>query len=170
MVATLLPEGAIVVDEALTAAAAFMSRTRGAAAHDYLQVTGGAIGIGLPLATGAAVACPDRRVICLQADGSAMYTVQALWTQAREGLDVTTILLNNRSYAILKHELSNLGAGDVGRGALDMMELDRPALDWVGLARGMGVEAQRAETLEELERHFAAGVRSEGPYLIDLVL
>jgi len=169
-VGMLLPEGAIVVDEALTAAAAFMSRTRGAAAHDYLQVTGGAIGIGLPLATGAAVACPDRKVICLQADGSAMYTVQALWTQAREGLDVTTILLNNRSYAILKHELANLGAGDVGRGALDMMELDRPALDWVGLARGMGVEAQRAETLEELERHFAAGVRSEGPYLIDLVL
>jgi acetolactate synthase-1/2/3 large subunit len=169
-VATLLPEGAIVVDEALTAAAAFMARTRGAAAHDYLQVTGGAIGIGLPLATGAAVACPDRRLICLQADGSAMYTVQALWTQAREGLDVTTILLNNRSYAILKHELANVGADDAGRSALDMMELDRPALDWVGLARGMGVEAARAKTLEKLHRHFAAGLRSEGPYLIDLVL
>jgi acetolactate synthase-1/2/3 large subunit len=169
-VGRLLPEGAIVVDEALTAAAAFISRTRGAAPHDLLQVTGGAIGIGLPLATGAAVACPDRRVICLQADGSAMYTVQALWTQAREGLDVTTVILNNRSYAILKRELSNLGAGDAGRSALDMMELDRPALDWVDLARGMGVEARRAETLEELERHFAAGVRSEGPYLIDLVL
>ena len=169
-VATLLPEGAIVVDEALTAAAAFMSWTRGAATHDYLQVTGGAIGIGLPLATGAAVACPDRKVVCLQADGSAMYTVQALWTQAREGLDVTTVILNNRSYAILKRELSNLGAGDAGRSALDMMELDRPALDWVGLARGMGVEGGRAKTLEELERHFAAGVRSEGPYLIDLVL
>jgi acetolactate synthase I/II/III large subunit len=169
-VATLLPEGAIVVDEALTAAAAFISRTRGAAPHDLLQVTGGAIGIGLPLATGAAVARPDRKVVCVQADGSAMYTVQALWTQAREGLDVTTILLNNRSYAILKHELANLGAGDAGRGALDMMELDRPALDWVGLARGMGVEAARAETLKELERHFAAGLRSEGPYLIDLVL
>jgi acetolactate synthase-1/2/3 large subunit len=169
-VGTLLPEGAIVVDEALTAASAFMSRTRGAATHDYLQVTGGAIGIGLPLATGAAVACPDRKVICLQADGSAMYTVQALWTQAREGLDVTTLVLNNRSYAILKHELANVGAGDAGRRALDMMELDRPALDWVGLARGMGVEAARAKTMEELDRHFAAGLRSEGPYLIDLVL
>src|SRR5215216_6411562 len=111
-VATLLPEDAIVVDEALSAAAAFMSRTKGAASHDYLQVTGGAIGIGLPLATGAAVACPDRKVICLQVDGSAMYTVQALWTQAREGLDITTLLLNNRSYAILKQELANLGAGD----------------------------------------------------------
>src|SRR5215212_70241 len=168
-IGTLLPEGAIIVDEALTAAAAFMSRTRGAASHDYLQVTGGAIGIGLPLATGAAVACPDRKVICLQADGSAMYTVQALWTQAREGLDVTTILLNNRSYAILKHELANLGAGDVGRRALDMMELDRPALDWVGLARSMGVEAERAKTMEEFDRQFAASMRSEGPYLIDLV-
>jgi acetolactate synthase-1/2/3 large subunit len=166
----LLPEGAIVVDEALTAAAAFMSRTRGAASHDYLQVTGGAIGIGLPLATGAAVACPDRKVICLQADGSAMYTVQALWTQAREGLDVTTVILNNRSYAILKRELSNLGAGDAGRSALDMMELDRPALDWVDLARGMGVEGGRAKTMEELERQLAAGLRSESPYLVDLVL
>jgi acetolactate synthase-1/2/3 large subunit len=169
-VGTLLPEGAIVVDEALTAAAAFLSRTRGAATHDYLQVTGGAIGIGLPLATGAAVACPDRKVICLQADGSAMYTVQALWTQAREGLDVTTLVLNNRSYAILKHELANVGAGDAGSRALDMMELDRPALDWVGLARGMGVEAARAKTMEELDRHFAASLRSEGPYLIDLAL
>ena len=169
-VGMLLPEDAIVVDEALSAAAAFMSWTRGAATHDYLQVTGGAIGIGLPLATGAAVACPDRRVICLQADGSAMYTVQALWTQAREGLDVTTVILNNRSYAILKRELSNLGAGDAGRGALDMMELDRPALDWVGLARGMGVEGGRAKTMEELERQLAAGLSSEGPYLIDLML
>jgi acetolactate synthase I/II/III large subunit len=169
-VGMLLPEDAIVVDEALSAAAAFMSRTQGVAAHDYLQVTGGAIGIGLPLATGAAVACPDRRVICLQADGSAMYTVQALWTQAREGLDVTTVILNNRSYAILKRELANLGAGDGGRSALDMMELDRPALDWVSLAHGMGVEGGHAKTMEELERQLAAGLRSEGPYLIDLML
>jgi acetolactate synthase I/II/III large subunit len=169
-VGTLLPEGAIVVDEALTAAAAFMSRTRGAAPHDYLQVTGGAIGIGLPLATGAAVACPDRKVVCLQADGSAMYTVQALWTQAREGLDVTTVILNNHSYAILKQELANVGAGGAGRGALDMMELDRPALDWVSLAHGMGVEAGRAKTMGEFDRQLAAGLRSEGPYLIDLVL
>src|ERR687893_490604 len=169
-VAAALPEEAIVVDEALTGAAAFLSGTRGAASHDYLQITGGAIGIGLPLATGAAVACPDRKVVCLQADGSAMYTVQALWTQAREGLDVTTVVLNNRSYAILKHELANLGQGDAGRGALDMMELDRPALDWVGLARAMGVEAGRAGTMEEFNRQFAAGLRSGGPYLIDLVL
>jgi acetolactate synthase I/II/III large subunit len=169
-VGTLLPEGAIVVDEALTAAAAFLSRTRGTAPHDFLQVTGGAIGIGLSLATGAALACPDRQVVCLQADGSAMYTVQALWTQAREGLNVTTLILNNRSYAILKQEMANLGQDEAGRGALGMMELDRPALDWVGLARGMGVEAERARTMEELQRQLAAGLRSEGPYLIDLVL
>ena len=169
-VAALLPEGAIVVDEALTGAAAFLSRTRGAAPHDYLQVTGGAIGIGPPLATGAAVACPERKVVCLQADGSAMYTLQALWTQAREGLDVTTVLLDNRSYAILKGELANVGAGDAGRKAHDMMELDRPALDWVALARGMGVEAGRATTVEELNRQLGAGLRSEDPYLIDLVL
>jgi acetolactate synthase-1/2/3 large subunit len=169
-VGTHLPEAAIVVDEALSAAAAFISRTRGAAPHDYLQVTGGAIGIGLPLATGAAIASPDRKVVCLQADGSAMYTVQALWTQAREGLDVTTVLLNNRSYAILKEELSNVGGDETGGRALDMMELDRPSLDWVGLARGMGVEAGRARTMQELERQLTAGLRSEGPYLIDLVL
>jgi acetolactate synthase-1/2/3 large subunit len=169
-VGTLLPEGAIVVDEALTAAAAFISETSGAAPHDLLQVTGGAIGIGLPLATGAAVACPDRKVVCLQADGSAMYTVQALWTQAREGLDVTTVLLNNRSYAILKQELAGVGADEPGRRALDMMELDRPVLDWPGLARGMGVEAGRARTMEELQRQLNTGLRSEGPYLIDLVL
>jgi acetolactate synthase-1/2/3 large subunit len=134
-----------------------------------LDVTGGAIGIGLPLATGAAVACLDRKVVCLQADGSAMCTVQAMWTQARENLDVTTVILNNRSYAILKRELANVGAGDAGLSALDMMELDRPALDWVVLAHGMGVEAGRAKTMEELERQLAAGLRSEGPYLVDLV-
>jgi acetolactate synthase-1/2/3 large subunit len=169
-VGALLPEGAVVVDEAISASAAFFSETRGAPPHDWLDVTGGAIGIGLPLATGAAIACPERGVVCLQADGSATYSVQALWTQAREGLDVTTVILNNRSYAILKQELANVGAGDAGHRALDMMEIDRPALDWVGLAHGLGVEAGRAKTIEKLERQLATGLRSEGPYLIDLVL
>ena len=170
VVGALLPEGAVVVDEAISASAAFFSETRGAPPHDWLDVTGGAIGIGLPLATGAAIACPERGVVCLQADGSATYSVQALWTQAREGLDVTTVILNNRSYAILKQELANVGAGDAGHRALDMMEIDRPALDWVGLAHGLGVEAGRAKTIEKLERQLATGLRSEGPYLIDLVL
>ena len=169
-VAAMLPENAIVVEEALTAAGAFMSRTRGAAPHDYLQITGGAIGIGPPLATGAAVACPGRKVVCLQADGSAMYTVQALWTQAREGLDVTTVILNNRSYAILKGELANVGARNAGRTANAMMELDRPALDWISLARGMGVKAGSASTMEEFNSELEAGLLSEGPYLIDLQL
>ena len=169
-VGTLLPENAIVVDEALTAASAFIAGTRGASPHDYLQITGGAIGIGLPLATGAAIACPDRKVVCLQADGSAMYTVQALWTQAREGLAVTTVVLDNRSYAILKGELANVGADTTGRKANDMMELDRPALDWVSIARGMGMEAGRAETMEEFKHLLATGLASQGPYLIDLLL
>ena len=169
-VGALLPENAIIVDEALTAASAFISGTRGAAPHDYLQITGGAIGIGLPLATGAAIACPDRKVVCLQADGSGRYTVQALWTQAREGLDVTTVILDNRSYAILKGELANVGADTTGRKANDMMELDRPALDWVSIARGMGVEAGRAGTMEEFNRLLATGLSSQGPYLIDLLL
>jgi len=169
-VGALLPEDAIVVEEALTAASAFMSRTRSVAPHDYLQLTGGAIGIGLPLATGAAIACPDRQVICLQADGSAMYTVQALWTQGREGLDVITVILDNRSYAILKGELANVGAESNGRKADDLMELDRPALDWVSIARGMGVEAGRAATMAEFNRLLATGLSSQGPYLIDLLL
>jgi acetolactate synthase I/II/III large subunit len=169
-VGALLPEDAIVVEEALTAASAFMSRTRSVAPHDYLQLTGGAIGIGLPLATGAAIACPDRQVICLQADGSAMYTVQALWTQGREGLDVITVILDNRSYAILKGELANVGAESNGHKADDLMELDRPALDWVSIARGMGVEAGRAATIAEVNRLLATGLSSQGPYLIDLLL
>jgi acetolactate synthase-1/2/3 large subunit len=158
------------VEEALTAASAFMSRTRSVAPHDYLQLTGGAIGIGLPLATGAAIACPDRQVVCLQADGSAMYTVQALWTQGREGLDVITVILDNRSYAILKGELANVGAESNGRKADDLMELDRPALDWVSIARGMGVEAGRAATMAEFNRLLATGLSSQGPHLIDLLL
>ena len=169
-VGALLPEGAIVVDEAITASPAFLSTTRGAPPHDLLQITGGAIGIGLPLASGAAIACPDRKVVCLQADGSAMYTVQALWTQAREGLDITTVILNNRSYAILKGELANVGARSAGRKALDMMELNRPVIDWVAVARGMGVEAGHAATMEEFNHQLAAGLISQGPYLIDLVL
>ena len=169
-VGALLPEDAIVVEETLTAASAFMSRTRSVAPHDYLQLTGGAIGIGLPLATGAAIACPDRQVVCLQADGSAMYTVQALWTQGREGLDVITVILDNRSYAILKGELANVGAESNGRKADDLMELDRPALDWVSIARGMGVEAGRAATMAEFNRLLATGLSSQGPHLIDLLL
>ena len=169
-VGALLPEDAIVADEAIGSGRRMHPFTAGSPPHDWLQICGGAIGLGLPMATGAAVARPDRKVIGLQADGSAMYTVQALWTQAREGLDVTTVLFANRAYASLKHELFNVGAHNPGRTALDMLEIGRPDLDWVALARGMGVEAGRATTNAEFVRELRAGLASEGPYLIEAVI
>jgi acetolactate synthase I/II/III large subunit len=169
-VGALLPENAIVADEAIGSGRGMHPYTLGAQPHDWLQICGGAIGLGLPMATGAAVACPDRKVIGLQADGSAMYTLQALWTQAREGLDVTTVLFANRAYASLKHELFNVGARNPGRKALDMLEIGRPDLDFVSLARGMGVEAGRATTNAEFIRELRAGLASEGPYLIEAVI
>ncbi len=169
-VGALLPENAIVADEAIGSGRNLHPFTCGSPPHDWLQICGGAIGLGLPMATGAAVACPDRKVIGLQADGSAMYTLQALWTQAREGLDVTTVLFANRAYASLKHELFNVGARNPGATALNMLEIGRPDLDWVALARGMGVEAGRATTNAEFIRELRAGLSSEGPYLIEAVI
>ena len=130
-VGALLPEGAIVADEAQTGGLWAAGATAGAPRHDWLTLTGGAIGMGMPLATGAAVACPDRPVINLEADGSAMYTLQSLWTQAREGLDVTTIIFSNRSYAILNLELSRVGVAEPGPKALSMLDLTGPDLDFV---------------------------------------
>jgi acetolactate synthase-1/2/3 large subunit len=166
----LLPEGAIVADESVTTGRGFFKLTAGAPPHDWMNNMGGSIGLGMPLATGAAVACPDRKVICLEGDGSGMYTLQALWTQAREGLDVTTVVFANRTYAILRHELSGVGAGTPGKKAADMLDIGRPDLDWVSLARGMGVEASRATTADEFNRQFAAGLASHGPRLIEAVL
>jgi acetolactate synthase-1/2/3 large subunit len=151
----LLPEGAIVADESITFGRSLYPSTFGAAPHDWLQVMGGAIGGGMPLATGAALGAPGRRVVNLEADGSAMYTLQALWTQARERLDVTTVVFNNRKYAILLGELAAVGANP-GRTALDMLDLGNPDLDFVRLANGMGVEAARAETMEAFNDLFAA--------------
>jgi acetolactate synthase-1/2/3 large subunit len=144
----LLPEGAIVSDEAQTSGLWAPGMTAAAAPHDWLTNPGGAIGQGLPVALGAAVACPDRKVVCLQADGSGMYTLQALWTMAREDLDVTTVVLTNRSYAILNLELGRTGAGEAGPKAKDMLDLTRPDLDFVKLAEGMGVEAVACDTAE----------------------
>jgi acetolactate synthase I/II/III large subunit len=121
------------------------------------------------VATGAAVACPDRKVVCLEADGSAMYTLQSLWTQVREGLDVTTVIFNNRSYAILNLELHRVGA-DTGPRALDMLDLTRPDIDFVSLARGMGVEATRPASAEDFASHFERAMSSPGPHLIEAVL
>jgi acetolactate synthase-1/2/3 large subunit len=131
---------------------------------------GGSIGIGMPMATGAAVACPDRKVLNLEGDGSAMYTVQALWTQAREKLDVTTVIFANRQYAILRMELVNVGAQNVGRKALDMLDIDRPTLDFVALARGMGVPGERVENMDEFNAALARGLAHRGPYLVEAVL
>ncbi|MET4698900.1 acetolactate synthase-1/2/3 large subunit [Constrictibacter sp. MBR-5] len=166
----LLPENAIVCDESVTTGRGFYPLTAGAPPHDWLQNMGGSIGLGLPLATGCAVACPDRKVVCLEGDGSGMYTVQSLWTMAREKLDVTVLVFANRTYQILKGELANVGAGNPGRKAMDMLEIGRPDLDWVSMARSMGVEAGRASTAEELAHQFQAGLRSEGPYLIEVML
>ena len=169
-VGALLPEDAIVCDEANTSGLWSAGATAGAPPHDWLTLTGGAIGIGMPLATGAALAAPGRPVLTLEADGSAMYTLPALWTQAREDLDVTTVILNNRSYAILNMELARTGAGQGGPKARSMFDLSNPDLDFVSLARGLGVAAERAETAEAftaaLERAFA----EPGPHLVEAML
>ncbi|MCU0269714.1 MAG: acetolactate synthase large subunit [Acidimicrobiales bacterium] len=165
----LLPEGAIVADEGNTSGLFCSMMTAGCPRHDWLTLTGGSIGIGMPLATGAAVACPDRKVVNLEADGSAMYTLQALWTQVREGLDVTTILLNNRSYAVLNMELNRVGANP-GPAALGMLDLTRPDLDFCSLAAGMGVQASRATTAEELTAQLERALAEPGPSLVEAML
>lgn len=165
--AALMPERAIVVDESVTFGRGFFANTHAAPPHDWMQTTGGAIGGGMPIATGAAVAAPGRRVVNLEADGSAMYTLQALWTQARERLDVTTVIFSNRKYAILLHELANVGANP-GRTALDMLDLSDPNLDFVRLAAGMGVEGARADTMDAFADLLAHSFRRPGPFLIEL--
>ncbi|MEE2777413.1 MAG: acetolactate synthase large subunit [Acidobacteriota bacterium] len=170
VVAHLLPENAIVVDEGGTCGGGTTMATVGCPPHDWLILTGGSIGYGLPTATGAAVACPERRVIALQADGAGMYTLQALWTQAREQLDVTTIILSNGKYAILQIEFERVGAHSPGPKAQSMLELTNPDLDWVTLAKGMGLEAWRATTAEELEKALRSSLGSPGPSLIEAVI
>jgi acetolactate synthase-1/2/3 large subunit len=166
----LLPENAIVVDEAITCSQPIYTATEGAVAHDWLAITGGSIGFGLPLALGASVACPDRKVVALQADGSAAYTLQALWTMAREQSDVTVVLLNNSSYGILNIELARVGAGKPNDKTLSMFDLGNPALDWVTLARGMGVHATRAETAGMFDRQLGEALTAKGPRLIEAVV
>ncbi|MGH9843033.1 MAG: acetolactate synthase large subunit [Blastocatellia bacterium] len=170
VVASLIPDNAIVMDESNTSMGPFHTMSQSAARHTLLAQPGGAIGLGLPCATGAAVACPDRAVINLQADGSAMYTIQSLWTQAREGLNVKTILLNNRSYRILGIELARAGVKEVGQQAKRLIELSDPAIDWCQVSRGMGVPAVRVETAEGLATQLTCALNEPGPQLIDAVL
>ena len=170
VLAALLPEQAIVVDESISSGRNFGPYMKHAAPHDWLNVRGGSIGFGLPTATGAAIGAPDRKVIALEGDGSAMYTLQSLWTMARENLDVLVVIFANRSYQILRGELANMGAGAPGRRAQDMLTLDRPALDWLALARGLGVEAGRAATLDELAQQMTQALARRGPYVIEVVM
>ena len=166
----LLPEGAIISDEAATSGAGLNAATKHAAPHDYLALTGGSIGQGIPLATGAAVACPDRKVVCLHGDGGAMYTLQALWTQVRENLDVTTVIFANHSYAILNFELMRVGVEHPGPKALSMLDLHNPTLDWLSLAAGLGIEASRARRSRSSAEQFGRAMRERGPRLIEVSL
>jgi acetolactate synthase I/II/III large subunit len=169
-IAGLLPENAIVVDEAMTSGRGLMAATIGSPPHDWLGNTGGSIGIAMPLAVGAAVASPTRRVLCLTADGSGMYTPQALWTMAREGMNVTTVVFANRTYAVLQREYSSLGVGLPGKRAADLFDIGRPNLDWVHLAKGMGVPGSRVTSLDAFAKAIRESFESDGPALIEIPL
>ncbi|MGI9524889.1 MAG: acetolactate synthase large subunit [Hyphomicrobiaceae bacterium] len=166
----LLPEDAIVVDESITTGREFFPLTAGAPKHVWLNNRGGSIGFGLPVATGAALACPTRKVVALEGDGSAMYTLQSLWTIARENLDVTTLVFSNRSYQILRGELTNVGVQNPGPRALDMLSLSRPDLNWVKLANGMGVDGTKVDNCLALAHALETGLALGTPYLIEVEL
>jgi acetolactate synthase-1/2/3 large subunit len=170
VIARELPENAVVIDEALTSAGQYPTLSHGLPPHEHLPIVGGAIGIGIPLAAGAALAAPDRKVVALQSDGSGMYTVQGLWTQAREQLDVVTIVFANNAYRILQGEMANVGVNSYGRNARRMLDLDGPNLDWCSLAKGLGVAAGRATTIEEFRKLYAGALAGRGPFLIEAVL
>jgi acetolactate synthase-1/2/3 large subunit len=175
VIGALLPERAVVVDESNTSGLFLAQATAGAPAHDWLTLTGGAIGYALPVSVGAAIAAPDRPVLCLESDGSAMYTISALWTQAREDLDVTTVVYANRAYDILRIELQRVGAQSgpaqrPGPKAESLLELTGPTMDFVRIAEGMGVPARRAETAEDLAEALRWSFGEPGPHLIEAVM
>jgi acetolactate synthase-1/2/3 large subunit len=164
----LMPDNAILVDEAATNGTPIFAATKGARAHDYLApVNGGAIGGGLPLALGAAIACPDRKVVHLQADGSGMYTVQALWSMAREKTEIVIVVLKNDAYAILGLEMARVREKELNARMNSMLDLNNPTLDWVNISTGLGVPATRAGTAEEFHRQFEAALGAKGPHLIE---
>jgi len=169
-IAALLPEGAIIVDEGITCGMEVFPRTCNARSHEWIVQTGGSIGWGLPAATGAAIAAPDRKVVCLEGDGSAMYTIQALWTMAREDLDVTVVLFANRDYAILQLEFLRVGATGMGKNARSMMHIGNPDIDFVSLAGSMGVAATRAHDALEFGEQFAQAMQQRGPRLIEVMM
>jgi acetolactate synthase I/II/III large subunit len=170
VLAALMTDGCILMDEAATTGMPFFAASSAGPAHTYLTLTGGAIGQGLPCATGAAVACPDRKVIAFEADGSGMYTVQSLWTQAREHLDVTTLICNNRRYRILQVELARAGITEPGRKARSLTSLSNPEIDWSKIAAGMGIPSVRVETAEDLARQLQGALKEHGPNLIEMLI
>jgi acetolactate synthase-1/2/3 large subunit len=169
-IAATMPEHTILMDEAATTGLPFFNASAGTPSHTYLALTGGAIGQGLPCATGAAVACPDRKVIAFQADGSGMYTLQALWTQAREKLDVVTLICNNRRYRILQVELARAGITEPGRQARSLTSLGNPEINWTQMATGMGVPAVRVEQAEDLVLQLQRALAEPGPNLIEMLI
>jgi acetolactate synthase-1/2/3 large subunit len=164
----LMPENAILVNDSVTTEPALYEGTEGARAHDFLYAgCGGAIGGGLPVALGAAVACPDRKTVVLEGDGSGMYTPQSLWSMAREKADITVVVLKNDSYGILNIELARVREGEANAKMLSLLEIGNPSLDWVKLAEAQGVPATRATTAEEFHQQFEAAMSSKGPRLIE---
>lgn len=170
--AALMPDNAVIVDDSATASMVCYPATATAAPHDWLTLTGGAIGFGLPCAVGAAVACPQRKIVALEGDGSAMYTIQALWTMARENLDVTVVIFNNQKYSILELEFVRTGArgGKPGPKAASMLDIGSPNMDFVAMAQGMGVTASRATTAEQFSQQFADAMAQTGPRLIEAMV
>ena len=168
--AAALPENSILVDESLTTGRETLGLTIGAHPHDLLQNLGGSIGFGTPVATGAALACPDRRTFCIVGDGSAMYTIQSLWTQAREGLDITTVIFANNSYQILKVEFGNMGFGVPGPQALGLIDIDKPRIDWVAMGKSMGCPSVRVENAADFYTSMVNSARESGPMLIEVCL
>jgi acetolactate synthase-1/2/3 large subunit len=169
VIGALMPANTIVVDESVSTGRAFGAAWANVAPHDWLTAMGGSIGFALPVAVGAAIAAPDRKVLALDGDGSAMYTIQSLWTMARESLDVTIVIFANRSYNILRGEFAGVGGGTPGPRATDMLTLDRPELDFVSIARGMGLQASRASELGEFATQLRAALAHRGPALVELV-
>lgn len=168
--AELMPTDAIVVDEGATSGGGCYMASQTAEPHDWLSLTGGSIGYGLPVAVGAAIACPDRKVLCIHGDGGAMYTIQSLWTMAREDLDICVVIFANRKYQILQVELARVGAQSMTKKTLDMLDISNPDLDFVKISEGMGVAASRAVTIEDFNEQYRLAMSVRGPRLIEAVL
>ncbi|MCP4768259.1 MAG: acetolactate synthase large subunit [Gammaproteobacteria bacterium] len=168
LLAATLPADAIVIDESLTTGRSFITATQSSRPHDWILPTGGSIGFALPVAAGAAIACAERKVVCLESDGSGMYMPQALWTHARESLNILTIVFANRKYQILQNEMQNVGVTEIGPKASGLLDIDNPEIDWVSLARSFGIDAVRVDTMDQYSSAIDAGLATQGPYLIEV--